>query len=345
VTQDGRGEHCAGARPFEAHSCGSGDEFVEENPGKRQSGGVSNEDLDRARSASLESLVTNLHLRHCGAERIGPCPKCGGGDHADRFQVNIRKNLWFCRQCNPKGGDAIAFLRWLHGCDFVSAVEFLVNSPVDRRPAQKTNAKNDEDYRRRQAEKAAWLWGTAKPALGSPVEDYLYSRKIICPPPATLRYLPAQGNFPHAMIAALGLGSEIEPGVLDEPRNITAVHLTYLRPDGMGKADIEKPKQFRGPASGKPIVLSAPREGYASLMITEGIENALTIYQVRRQAVWAAGGANFMPKLAPVVPDYFETVRIVADDDEAGQRGAGELADALIDRGFPEVLTVGLKYG
>jgi hypothetical protein len=36
VTRSGRGEHIAGARPYQAHSCGTGDEFGKSNPGTRQ---------------------------------------------------------------------------------------------------------------------------------------------------------------------------------------------------------------------------------------------------------------------------------------------------------------------
>ena len=41
-----------------------------------------------------------------------------------------------------------------------------------------------------------------------------------------------------------------------------------------------------------------------------------------------------MPKLAPAVPDYSEAVTIFAHADEAGQRGARELADVLDARGI-----------
>ena len=36
MTRSGRGEHIAGARPYQAHSCGTGDEFGKSNPGTRQ---------------------------------------------------------------------------------------------------------------------------------------------------------------------------------------------------------------------------------------------------------------------------------------------------------------------
>jgi putative DNA primase/helicase len=50
---------------------------------------------------------------------------------------------------------------------------------------------------------------------------------------------------------------ELEPGVLAEPVNVEAVHVTLLRPDGGGKADVEKPKIIVGSPSGRPITLAA----------------------------------------------------------------------------------------
>lgn len=60
-----------------------------------------------------------------GGEYHGACPKCGG---KDRFvvQPNARPNpRWFCRQCYPSGGDAIAFLMWYQGLDFKDAANEL----------------------------------------------------------------------------------------------------------------------------------------------------------------------------------------------------------------------------
>ena len=85
----------------------------------------------------------------------------------------------------------------------------------------------------------------------------------------------------------------------------------------------------------------APWTNSRGLVITEGIEDALTAFQATGLATWAAGSASHMPALAPNVPDWVETVTIVADDDRAGQEGASKLAAALQRRGIPEVWIVG----
>ena len=50
--------------------------------------------------------------------------------------------------------------------------------------------------------------------------------------------------------------------------------------------------------------------------------------------VWASGGASRLPALADTVPDYIDTVRVMVDADDAGRRGARELARRLLARNF-----------
>src|SRR5262249_8003169 len=115
------------------------------------------------------------------------------------------------------------------------------------------------DDRSRQREKALWLWDQSRTDSFTIVE-YLKSRGIHIPHlPATLRLLPARPQKPPhpTMIAPFALATEPEPGVLAVTREaITGVHLTRLRPDGRGKADIEPKKIMLGSPLGTPIVLA-----------------------------------------------------------------------------------------
>jgi hypothetical protein len=72
------------------------------------------------------------------------------------------------------------------------------------------------------------------------------------------------------MIAAFGLCEEPEPGLIVPPRNVEAVHLTLLKPDGTGKADVEKPKIIIGSPGNLPIVL-APLSHRDIEVIIEGL--------------------------------------------------------------------------
>jgi hypothetical protein len=142
------------------------------------------------------------------------------------------------------------------------------------------------------------------------------------------------------MIAAFALCDEPEPGVLAEPQNVTAVHLTLLKPDGSGKADVKPDKLIIGRPLGRPIVLAPPND-LLGLTITEGVEDALTSHQATGLGAWAAGAAGFMPALAEAIPDYIEATTIYAHHDKAGQNGARKLAEALHRRNI-EVLIDGI---
>jgi hypothetical protein len=141
------------------------------------------------------------------------------------------------------------------------------------------------------------------------------------------------------MIAAFGRGSEPEPGIVcvsDEA--ITGVHLTRLAPDGRQKAGTETDKIMIGSSLGSPIVLAPADLG--GLAIAEGIEDALSVHEATGPGAWAAGAASFMPALATAVPEWIECVTIMVDDDEAGRRNAGVLAERLDRRGFEVRLVI-----
>jgi hypothetical protein len=213
----------------------------------------------------------------------------------------------------------------------------------ERRPPrpQPSRPSNRDDHEHRQHQKAAWLWSQRRPIKGTLAEKYLRGRGITCPLPPTLAFLPPRKGEHHpAMVAAFALPDEIEPGVLGEPRNVEAVHLTLLRSDGSGKADIEHPKRFVGSPGNLPIVLSPPNDLLA-LAITEGIEDALTIHQATGVGAWAAGSAGRVPALAETLPEWIKSVTICAHADKAGQDGALALADVL-DRRCIEVFVEGI---
>jgi|RhiMethySRZTD1v2_1073278.scaffolds.fasta_scaffold917069_2 Toprim domain len=136
------------------------------------------------------------------------------------------------------------------------------------------------------------------------------------------------------MIAAFGLAEETTPGNLKiEADQICGVHLTLLRPDGSGKADVQPNKLMIGPSAGAPIVLAPPGDGL-SLAITEGIEEGLSLHVATGLGVWAAGCASRLPALAKIIPAYIECVPVVVDDDNAGRQYSTALRSALRARGF-----------
>lgn len=201
--------------------------------------------------------------------------------------------------------------------------------PLNPSPSRFSN------YERRQHDKAAWLWSQRKPIGGTIAEIYLRQvRRITCALLPTLAFLPSRKPEHHpAMIAAFSLPDEPEPGVLSVPRNVQAVHLTLLRRDGGGKAEVEDEKLFVGSPGNLPIVLAASND-LLGMAITEGIEDALTVHQATGLGAWAGGSASRLPAMTKLLRPYVESVTVLVDDDVAGRRGAGALARLLVSRGI-----------
>ncbi len=308
----------------------------------------SDADIERARSVPIQSLVAHLRLRKVGRELCGPCPRCAG---VDRFAISLTKQVFHCRGCLATGG-VIDLAMFLHDVGFAEAIAILCGTPSISRcrpPATSPNSQvklteADDDYERQQHAKAAALWTAGVRVVDTAAADYLWMRAITCRLPKTLRFLPARNGHHPALMCAFSFVPESEPGVLAEPAGVDAIHLVLLRADGSGKADVTPSKKTIGRPLGRPIMVAAPRDGYAALTICEGVEDALSAHQATGQAAWASGGATFMPALADSVPKYFETVTVAAHPDQAGQRDARTLADRLIERGF-EVFTDGLNDG
>jgi Toprim domain len=143
------------------------------------------------------------------------------------------------------------------------------------------------------------------------------------------------------LIAGFGLPTEPEPGVLAIADDVVrGVHITRLKHDGSGKAGSDRDKIMIGRPTGSPIVV-APITDSLALVITEGIEEGLSLHAATGLGIWAAGSASHMPALAKAMPSYVDVVTVVRDEDDAGRRGAGGLVRQLLASGFEvEVVTV-----
>jgi hypothetical protein len=204
--------------------------------------------------------------------------------------------------------------------------------PTQRVPLQRVHAETAlaEDDAERIA-RARYLW-SQRSALD---DRYLRgSRGLRGPFPATLGSLPARGEHAPAMIAAFGVTSEPEPGVLAiAGHQVSAVHLTKLTADATQKSGGVPNKIMIGSPKGSPILLAPPNDLLA-MCITEGIEDALSAHEATGLGAWAAGSASLMPALADAVPGYIDCVSILAHRDPAGIKGANELATRLRTRGI-----------
>ena len=117
------------------------------------------------------------------------------------------------------------------------------------------------------------------------------------------------------------------------------LHRTFLRSDGLGKADVPTPKRMMGQIAGCTIPIWRGETGLSpgqaikqkkqgTLIVCEGIEDALSIASVApRFRVWASGslaGLTSMPW-----PECASDLIIFADNDWEGSQAATQLDKAV----------------
>lgn len=255
---------------------------------------------------------------------------------------------------NGRAGDrrfALAFARDFLGLETMDAAALTRSRREARAHASQVTAAQSEQIAGR-IKKANALWMKSLPIAGSVAETYLASRRI---PLAIIRHREDDLRFVPRLEWWKGTKwdrsttpwTKLEegphlPAMIAAMRNlagdITAVHCTFLRLDGSGKADVAEPKLIRGLAKGAAIrltrgdadmdVAEAIEKGVVDpLIVSEGIENGLSLALGAPEArVWAAGSFRTMLD-APVEPDIFDPLVFGLDNDDDPKA-----ADAIADR-------------
>lgn len=173
------------------------------------------------------------------------------------------------------------------------------------------------------------VWLSLKPIEGTPAEHYLREvRKI---PLERLKHMPGALRWADHVEFADAVGEvhewrHVMVSAMTRGKTLAAVHRTYLKPDGSGKADMAKAKLMFGPARGAAIRLSPGPSGLSpskaaeagkrgALALGEGIETCLTVACALPQyRVWAAGSLSLMaPALA--WPDCASAVVLLGEND------------------------------
>ncbi|MFN8891813.1 MAG: toprim domain-containing protein [Alphaproteobacteria bacterium] len=228
-------------------------------------------------------------------------------DYAGLAKGDALSLIQYARQCGPREA-----FRWARA--WLGAAPGSYAPPLPPKPPTPTANPPESatiDLARR-------LWGEALPARGTFAEKYLASRGLALEDAMPLRFHPrAWRNKNHGAPgpAMLGLMSCVETA---EP---VGLHVTYIRPDGSGKAEGERAKVMLGRSG---VIRLAPIEGPA-LGIAEGIETALAVMQrAGWRPVWAATCAGAVARF-PVV-DRIEILTIFGDADPPGMAAAREAA-------------------
>ncbi len=262
-----------------------------------------------------------LHNRH------GPCPLCGGEDRF-RFDNKEGKGTYICNNCGA--GDGMKLAMEFTGKPFevvASEIDRILGNVTPDAPARPAMTEGDI----RQAILGVWKSSVAVQP-GDLVHQYLRTRhleELIYP--KALRFAAAlrdgEGGIRPCMVAMVGR--------YGEPKFDT-MHRTFLRPDGLGKAEMEAPRKLMPGAlpDGACVMLSDWTESGA-LGIAEGIETAMAASAMFDIPVWAALNSGQMAKWLP--PAGCEEVVIFGDNDPkyGGQSAAYHLAHRVAVKGLP----------
>lgn len=178
--------------------------------------------------------------------------------------------------------------------------------------------KEDEEQAEKAEARAFACWKDAIPVHGTLAETYLReARGITCALPESLRFHPECYHPSTRRLPALV--------AMVEGAERFAIHRTYLRADGAGKADIDPAKAMLGAMAGGAVRLTV---GGYRLAVCEGIETGLSLASgivSGFPTVWAALSTSGMKRL--VLPASPGSLLIATDGDDAGRSAGNVLAE------------------
>lgn len=248
-------------------------------------------------------IAARLNMRRMPGRREwrGDCPACGYSASFVLSQGEGRA-LWHCVSCGDREAVTAALRAALAG-------DWQPPRAVDATAPEPTSTARKSAFARA-------LWDTAVLLPGSLAQRYLAARGLPGVTSTALRFHPTCPH-PHGarlptMVAAI---RDTRTGEL------RAVHRTFLRPDGSGKAALEPAKASLGPVAGGAVMLDSPRNG-VPLVIGEGVETTVSAAILMGGSAWAAVSAGNLAALPlPPLPTC-QAVVIAADPDVPGQRAA-----------------------
>ena len=174
------------------------------------------------------------------------------------------------------------------------------------------------------------VWLSCPKIEGTPAERYLRDVRAI--PLERLEHMPGAIRWAEAVDYVDPETGEIKTwrnvmlSAMTRGSKVVALHRTYLKPDGSGKAEFGKAKLMKGPCSGAAIRLSSGPSGLSPtkaaaafkrgpLAIGEGIETCLTVACARPDyRVWAAGSLSLMGLID--WPDCASAVVLLGENDQ-----------------------------
>lgn len=272
---------------------------------------------DVRQAVSLAAIVSrNVKLTRCGSEWKGCCPF-----HRDRtpsFTIYEGDRRFKCFGCGAQG-DVFDFIMRMEQIGLRASLEAVGRNAVETMPLPAWERRTGRD----RSQEAHQIWTCTAPAVDSLAETYLRARGFQGTVPADLRFaelrLGRRSAMPALVAAVRALSGEVQ-----------GIQRTYLSPPGTSKADLPagKAKFSLGRVREGAIRLTSPAP---ELIVSEGLEDGLTLLQGTGAAVWVAAGASMLPAMK--LPQLVRTVVIGADNDVAGRAAAAKAAEAFTRQG------------
>lgn len=255
-----------------------------------------------------------VKLTRAGREFKGCCPF-----HPDRspsFTIYADDRRFQCFGCGAEG-DVLDFVQRAYGVKLLPSIEMLDGGALRELEQQRVVATPKADWSRA----ASSIWGEALPIVDTPADAYLRRRGITMELPPTLRFAklryPQESGRRPALVAA----------VCSPDGSLTGIQRTFLTEEGH-KADVPEVKLSLGRVAGGAIQLGGPS---ASLVVTEGLEDGLTLAQALGRSVWVSAGTSMLPRIE--FADETRSIVIGADGDAAGEAAAHKAAHAFAAAG------------
>ena len=252
----------------------------------------------------------------------GPCPFCGTGTDRFVFDNKQGRGSFICRACGA--GDGMEFAMKFTGQTF-SEVAARIDSIIgnEKLGSDRPKPELSDDDRRAALRRVAAASQEIQP--GDLVDLYLRSRGLGDDRyPSALRFAPrlndGEGGVRPCMVAS----------VRDIEGRAATLHRTFLRPDGLAKAEMgAKARKLMpgGLPEGAAVRLAEFSGG--PLGVAEGIETALSAAILFEMPVWALLNAGNLAKWTP--PEGCDEVAVFADNDASftGQAAGYALANRV----------------
>ena len=258
-----------------------------------------------------------VDLKRAGREWKACCPF--HNENTPSFTIFDGGRRAYCFGCGWSG-DVLDFVQELHGVGLREAAEMLGADTMPRVRLPDLPAATDKSET---SAEALAIWRAAVPINGTLAETYLRSRSITCELPPSLRYV----ELPY------GKGGRVQPCLVacvsspDGP--LQGIQRTFLATDGLGKANVPKPKLSLGSVSGGAIRLGPVTD---DMVLCAGVEDGLSLLQELGRPVWAVPGDSNLASVG--FPAPVRSVAIGGDNDRSGRDNAERAARAYDERGL-----------